>query len=131
MSEFLGIYTTPTIDGMDTSVPVQVFDFAGPDTSVMPTAFYFRLESVSGVVLGVSTVSVGTNAPDYDNILAPTLLSGLNVVNEVYHVNVNGIDNLIMIPGSGSIAGYLRIRTAAIATSYWIGFTMTGIVSGP
>lgn len=50
----------------------------------VPLDLYLVLKSLDGGVFTVMpTISVGTNSPDYDNIVAPTILTGLTAVHKI------------------------------------------------
>lgn len=65
----------------------------------------------------VPLVSIGTNAPDYDNVVPVTELTGLTV-----SVLSGGVGRQIVPADIRVLAGgtgiYLRVHTAAVATTY-------------
>lgn len=87
----------------------------------VPTGLYVTVTNTSGLSL-VATVSVGTNSPNYNNICAAALLTGLDTNNEILQLPLLGNLNSIA-PGS---AVYARVSIASTATTYDLNVAITG-----
>jgi hypothetical protein len=76
--------------------------------SCVVTAVIVRLTATAPAA-GDAVISVGTNGSAYDNIIASTTLTGLNVTTETYTIDVSGIAHLA-VNGDGAIT--FNITTA-------------------
>lgn len=79
---------------------------------------HVRLVSVTGFTTE-PTVSVGTNATSYDNIIGATTLTGLSTADDTFAFTLSQVK--AVVPASTSIR--FRVSTGATATTY------TGYVS--
>ncbi|HLT41324.1 MAG TPA: hypothetical protein VKZ95_01360 [Sphingobacteriaceae bacterium] len=79
----------------------------------IPTSCNIRLVTVSGLTL-VSTISIGTNPPNYNNILGATLLTELSSVNQVITNVLSGAYSSI----APSTTVYCRVSIPSTATTY-------------
>lgn len=79
----------------------------------IPIRLFIELTNVSGLI-SVSTVSLGTNSPNYNNMIGETLLTGLNTVNESFNIQPT---NSTFLPHNEETI-FLRISGVAVATTY-------------
>jgi len=89
----------------------------------IPQCANFTLVNVSGLAL-VSTMSIGSNASSYNNIVPATLLTGLSSANQTYKVNLSGLTT--SVPASGEI--YCRVSIASTATVYDVVASISGFM---
>jgi len=78
-----------------------------------PSQIQILLKNATGVVLG-STISIGTNAPLYNNISTLTLLTPLNLLTNI--LNLNTINPGVQIQTNETV--YAKVVTPAIAGTY-------------
>lgn len=85
-----------------------------------PTAAVFELTAVA-VLIGVCTLSVGTNGASYNDLVAATAMTGLTAANGILRVS-------IALAGSvaPNTAVYVNITVGATATTY----TLRAILEG-
>ena len=98
-------------------------------TPFMPLFLIVMLRGVSGFT-SVPTISIGTNATDYNNILPATALTGLDSVGEYFRVPVGtavGTGGVFrgMSPVS-SVSLKAKVTVAAVATVYDIEVQVVG-----
>lgn len=87
----------------------------------VPVSINVTITSVSGLSL-VSTVSVGTNSPNYNNICAAALLTGLDSNKETLQLPLIG--NLSAIAPSTAV--YTRVSIGSTATTYDLNVAIAG-----
>lgn len=75
----------------------------------IPTSAHLRLVTVAGFVTA-PTVSIGTNATDYDSIQAAVVLTGLDTASEVYTVSFGTV-----VPAATSDV-YIKVTSAAVGS---------------
>jgi len=75
------------------------------------TSLFSKLVSTSGTLVAAAVITVGTNAPAYDNIVKSISLSALNVVGENIPLSYHNID----IPAGTGI--YVKVATAQVGGS--------------
>jgi hypothetical protein len=106
------------------------FDLLTTDpTPFMPMFFIVMLRGVAGFT-SVPTVSFGTNATAYDNIIPATALAALDVVGEYFRVPIG------TVVGTGgvfrgmaplaSVAVKAKVTVAAVASQYDIEVQIVG-----
>jgi hypothetical protein len=132
----------PTREAID-SVPVQLHrctNFSAKNTGVqdlldtaptpfMPMFLIVMLRAVSGFT-SVPTISIGTNAPNYNNIVPATALTALDAVGEYFRVPIGtavGTGGVFrgMAPES-SVSVKANVTVAAVATTYDIEVQIVG-----
>lgn len=69
--------------------------------------------NVSGLILGPS-ISLGTNAPSYNNILGISLLTSLSLVNNIFSLTASNPGYVMQTNDTL----YVDVTTAALATTY-------------
>lgn len=111
-------FRTPTFDAKVTGVK-DLFDTM--QTPFMPFFMVLHLRGVTGFT-SVPTVSVGTNAPTYNNVLAATALTGLDAEGEYIRLPIGtelGSSGAFrgIAPGS-SVSLKANVTVAAVATTY-------------
>lgn len=87
----------------------------------VPTGVYVNVVSVVGLSL-VATLSVGTNSPNYNNICAAAILTGLDSNNETIQLPLTGNLNSVA-PGSQV---YARVSIGSTATTYDLNTAIAG-----
>lgn len=87
----------------------------------VPVSINVTITAVSGLSL-VSTVSVGTNSPNYNNICGAALLTGLDSNNETIQIPL--IANLNAISAGSQV--YARVSIGSIATTYDLNVAIAG-----
>lgn len=105
----LVIFTAP-VDGK--TVGNTVLGTVATGKTFIPIKVNYALLAVSGLVL-VSTISTGSNSPNYNNISGPTLLTGLNALDEILDVSLASTS---AIAGGSTINA--RVSIASTATTY-------------
>ena len=92
-----------------------------PGSTFTPTNVVVTLTSVSGFV-SVSSLSVGTNATSYNNILPISALTGL--------IGANISLNIPIVSAISSVSGgtgvFVNITTPAVATSFVLEVSVLG-----
>lgn len=80
-----------------------------------------RLAAISTLTT-VPTVSVGTNNPNYDNLVAATPMTGINVVNNLARPSLVAKSGIV--PADTDV--YVRVSIGAVATTYTIDVSIIG-----
>lgn len=120
------------LDPFNKSYYVQVDGTSVGNTSIttipsgkkfIPQSGGFTLIGVSGLSL-VATISIGTNSPNYNNIIGTTLLTGLSVQNQHLKINLSGI--ITTIAASSEI--FCRVSIASTATAYNVIANISGFL---
>lgn len=75
------------------------------------------------------TVSIGTNSPNFNDVMPATVLTGLTSSNQTITVPITTAAQ--RIPASAGTTFTLRVSVAANATSYTFSVTVIGIVGIP
>lgn len=75
----------------------------------IPVSARVRLVTVAGFVMA-PTISIGTNATDYDSIQSAVTLTGLDTANEVYAVSFGTV-----VPAATSDV-YIKVTSAAVGS---------------
>lgn len=128
ISMSLSTVMTETVGDISGTATGSVQIMSPMNAIFVPTAFYVQLQSTTGSLLGLITISIGTNGPDYDNFVPATILTGLNTANEMVALPMNGLSNVAMSTDPESpINVYVRVRIAAIASTYVLRVTSLGI----
>lgn len=121
---------TNTVNGKVTGNTL-VYTLENSSFGFVPLFVHVKAINVAGVVTP-ATVTIGTNASNYDDILASTLLDALLVttgLSKTYNAaQVKAVPSL-----SGGTAIYARVPTlgAAIATNYSVRFDIMGYYEQP
>lgn len=114
-SYFASVDGTSTGNTLITTIPsAKVF---------IPQCANFTLVTVVGLSL-VATVSIGSNASTYDNIIPATLLTGLSTENQTYKLNLSGINANI----GATDPIYCRVSIASTATTYDLVASVSGFL---
>ena len=88
-----------------------------------PITLVMQLTAVSGFV-AVPTISLGTNASNYDNLVPATALIGMSTVNDAIAFSIVGRPYPSMAAGTEI---RLRVSVAANATTYVVKTMLPGI----
>lgn len=75
-----------------------------------PTAVLFAITAVTGTIVGVATVSLGTNSSSYNNIVTASALTGMTAVNTMLRFAVGAAVANSIAPNSGI---YCNVSVAA------------------
>ena len=98
-------------------------------TPFMPINMIVMLRAVSGFV-SVPTVSIGTNAPDYNNILPASALTGLDAIGEYFRLalgtQIGTTGTYRGMSPSSSVAIKANVTSAAVATTYDVEVQIVG-----
>lgn len=86
-----------------------------------PTHIIMSVLFATSITTGAS-ISIGTNSPNFNNILANTSFSGLTTANNYQITQLSGVLNAI----PAGTSGYLNVNTASIGTS----ITMSCVILG-
>jgi hypothetical protein len=78
-----------------------------------PTEAFIEVVSVGGTIVTVASVSIGTNATNYDNIIPATGLIGLLTTGIQLPLRPTG--TMLVVPPGSDI--YFRIQAAPVGTS--------------
>lgn len=87
----------------------------------VPIFINIEVTALSGFVT-VASISVGTNATNYNDILAITPLTGLTSANTVLQLDANAL--LKSVPSATDI--FVKITTGAVASSYTLRVSVLG-----
>ena len=87
-----------------------------------PTSITMEVTAAS-VIVGVCTLSIGTNSATYNNILAATALTGMTAANKVVSMNLT---SLVIDSIAASTGVYVNITVGATATTKTIKITIHG-----
>jgi hypothetical protein len=98
-------------------------------TPFLPHCIVIMLRAVSGFV-SVPTISLGTNAPNYDNVLAASPMAALDVAGECFRLPVGtqiGTTGIYRLnaPGS-SVSLKANVTVPAVATQYVVEVIVEG-----
>lgn len=85
---------------------------ATPDVRFLPTLVLFRVAVASGFV-SAATLSVGTNAATYNNIIPGTALTGFNTADQLWGVLVPPL----AVAVSAGTGIRVNVTVAAVATT--------------
>jgi hypothetical protein len=112
-----------TMEGLDaTSTGDTLFDTTGGQY-FYPLTLSISVTDIAGLVTP-AVISMGTNSPNYNNIVAATTLTGLNAVNKILTVNVASL--ITSVPPETEI--YVRVSVASVATTFAFRASMTGFI---
>lgn len=92
-----------------------------PASRFTPIACVVELTSVSALV-AAATISIGSNGTAYNNVLGLTALASLAGVNACVNLNLGAT---VSVAGSTGI--FLRVTTAALATTFRFKVTLIGV----
>lgn len=109
------------VDG--TSIGNTLIFTAPPSNRIIPVAVSFYLLNAVGLSV-VSTCSIGTNGPNYNNILGATALTGLTANTTLVGTALTGLFSSVA-PGADV---YCRVSVPATATTYNIICTVIGFM---
>lgn len=114
------IYTCK-ISGIDGKSSGSTLFFTSEVANYRCLYLVLDLTTVSGLVTA-STVSVGTNASSYNNLLSGTLLTALSSASSSIVIPMTGVAPDI----AGATNIYLNVSGLAIATTYTFNATLVG-----
>ena len=86
-----------------------------------PDNLFFRIITASGVT-GAAEISIGTNAPNYDNLMASKVLSALAAVDDTWNEAIEGKG--LTVNGPAEI--WIRVKAAAPAVALEADVYVTG-----
>lgn len=84
---------------------------------------FLNFNDVTGLT-GTMSASIGTNSPNYDNMLANTPFTGFNALTHTWNIVLAGLSHK---PSSGE-GIYIKINTAFGGTSVYFDAVITGRV---
>lgn len=97
-------------------------------TPFMPIFIIVHLRAVSGFT-SVPTLSIGTNSPNYDNVIPTSAMTGLDAVGEYFRVPVGtSLAGGVFrgIAPSASVSLKANVTVAAVATTYDVEVEVVG-----
>jgi len=103
-----------TINGVQSRNYSQFFGEGNVQFNFEPLMIQLEVQSATGVTL-VPTVSIGTNAPNYNNILSALVLTGLSVAGA----------HTVMLPSPGGMEALYGQDIYANVTSVGLGTELT------
>ena len=118
---YLTHLTFVNLDGT-TAAATSLFTTENAGQRFYPTAAYVTLRSVSGFVT-VATISLGTNAATYTNIVAAGALTGLSAANQYEPLTlVSGVVSSV----APNTAIFCNVSIGAVATTYKLDLDLVG-----
>lgn len=103
-----------TINGDQSQNYSRFFGEADTQFNFEPLLIQFEVESATGI-LSVPAISIGTNSPDYNNVLTAMTLTGLSVVGA----------HTVVFPSAGSMEAMYGTDIYVNVTSVGIGTELT------
>jgi hypothetical protein len=117
MPELVLLLRCSVISGLSTGAILLI---ETESTPLMPIFVVVYLRAVAGLT-SVPTMSIGTNAPNYDNVIPAAVLAGLDVQGEYFRIPVGTALAGGVFRGmspSSSVKLYANVTVAAVATTY-------------
>lgn len=99
----------------------KVIGIVGRNGSAFLPQFWRLFIRLAQGVTQVPTISMGTNGPNYDNLLAATALTNWSV-GQIQNTFLSGRQNAVLAP----TPIYINVTVAAVATQYVIGGQFEG-----